>query len=61
MTNKEILEIFEEKYPQVAISDYRPLSALFVEDRQGITIWTDKGDIIFFFPGTKGTKNETIE
>ena len=51
MTNREIFEIFKEKYPQMNISDYRPLSSRFVKDMQGITIWTDEGDIIMFFPG----------
>ena len=61
MTNKEILEIFKEKYPETNISDYRPLSARFVKDMQGVTIWTEKGDIIFFFPGKIGETKDGHE
>ena len=49
MTNKEILDDFKSKY-QITVSDYRPLSAEFVEDMQGITIWTEAGDVILYFP-----------
>ena len=49
MTNQEVLRDFKNKY-EVEISDYRPLSKDFVADMQGITIWTDKGDIILYFP-----------
>lgn len=49
MTNREILGDFKSKY-RVAVSDYRPLCADFVADMQGITIWTDKGDVILYFP-----------
>ena len=58
MTNGEIKEIFDENYPQMKVSDYRPLSSIFVKDMQGITIWTDKGDIIFFFPGQRSEVRE---
>ena len=58
MTNGEIKEIFDENYPQMKVSDYRPLSSIFVKDMQGITIWTDKGDIIFFFPGPRSEVRE---
>ena len=58
MTNKEIIEIFRAKYPETKIYDYRPLLASFVAHMQGITIWTDKGDIIMFFPGNQGGKHE---
>lgn len=49
MTNKEILDDFKSKY-QITVSDYRPLCAEFVEDMQGITIWTEEGDVILYFP-----------
>ena len=58
MTNGEIKEIFEENYPQMKAIDYRPLSSIFVKDMQGITIWTDKGDTIMFFPGQKSNVRE---
>ena len=49
MTNQEIYHDFKSKY-DVKTSDYRPLSKIFVENRPGITIWTDKGDLILYFP-----------
>lgn len=58
MTNGEIKEIFDENYPQMKSIDYRPLSSIFVKDMQGITIWTDKGDIIMFFPGEQRRDTE---
>ena len=57
MTNEEIRKIFSERYPEVKVSDYRPLVASYVKDMQGITIWTDKGDIIMFFPKQQGGKH----
>ena len=51
MTNGEIFKIFKEKYPQMNISDYRPLSSRFVTDMQGITIWTDEGDLCYRHAG----------
>lgn len=49
MTNKEILDNFKSKY-RITVSDYRPLCAEFVENMEGITIWTDEGDVILYFP-----------
>lgn len=49
MTNKEILDDFRSKY-QITVSDYRPLCAEFAENMEGITIWTDEGDVILYFP-----------
>ena len=59
MTNREIFEIFKEKYPETNISDCRPLLASYVAGMQGITIWTDKGDVIMFFPGPRRDERET--
>ena len=50
MTNKEILELFEKNYPEVNYKDYRPFYPEFAEKRQGITIWTENDDVIFYFP-----------
>ena len=50
MTNKEIFEIFKERYPEIKVNDYRQFCPDFVNGKQTVTIWTDKGDIILFFP-----------
>lgn len=49
MTNEEILDDFRDKY-KITVSDYRPLCTDFVKDMEGITIWTDEGDLILYFP-----------
>jgi len=50
MTNKEIFEMFKERYPEIKVDDYRQFCPDFVNGKQTITIWTDKGDIILYFP-----------
>lgn len=49
MTNKEILDDFRSKY-KIPLADYRPLCIGFVKDMEGITIWTEEGDVILYFP-----------
>lgn len=50
MTNGEIYKLFKEKYPDIKISDYRPLANMFIPKTEGITIWTSEGDVILYFP-----------
>ncbi len=50
MTNKEIYDVFRQRYPEVGVSDYRPADSAFVANLRGITIWTHRGDTILFFP-----------
>ena len=50
MTNKEIYIIFMTRYPNMPIDDYRPLSNIHRPKGQGITLWTDNGDMILYFP-----------
>lgn len=50
MTNKEIYELFESKYPTSDVNDYRPLSDTLTENRQGITVFLANGDIIVYYP-----------
>ena len=51
MTNKDIFDIFQKRYPEIKTIDYRPLSNhLFRPTGYGITIWTEKGDVILYFP-----------
>lgn len=51
MTNGDILRIFNEKYPDVSVNDYRPLSDMFIPQSQpGIVIWAKNGDVIVYFP-----------
>lgn len=59
MTNEEIKKLFEKNYPEVKINDYRPLDKDFAEDRQGITIWTENGDVIFYYPKQKKDMKST--
>jgi hypothetical protein len=57
MTNKDIFDIFQKRYPEMKTIDYRPLSNLFRPTGYGITIWTDRGDVILYFP-KEGEKRE---
>ena len=51
MTNGDVLQIFKEKYPDVSVDDYRPLSDMFIPQSQpGIVIWAKEGDVIVYFP-----------
>lgn len=50
MTNQDIYNIFRKRYSDMKVSDYRPLSDLFIPKGQGITIWADNNDVILFFP-----------
>lgn len=50
MTNEEIYELFESKYPNLDVNDYRPLSDTLTENRQGITVFLTNGDIIVYYP-----------
>lgn len=50
MTNKEIFNEFVKKYPDIKVSDYRPLCSDAVKVREGITIWLTNGDILLYFP-----------
>ena len=53
MTHEEILNRFKHEFPLVKIDDYRPIChELFTDDKQGITIWLDNGDIIEYYPNT---------
>ena len=50
-TNKDILNKFRKAYPFIKIIDYRPLcDELFIKDRVGITVWTEDGGIIIYYP-----------
>lgn len=51
MTHEEILNRFKHEFPLAKIDDYRPIChELFTDDKQGITIWLDNGDIIEYYP-----------
>lgn len=53
MTNGEIYDIFCKAYPDMHADDYRPLSKIWVGDKQGIAIFMDNGDILLYFPEVK--------
>ena len=54
MTYGDILKDFRKKY-DINVNDYRPADMHFVEGKCGITIWTDNGDVLLYFP--KEVKN----
>lgn len=57
MTYEEILSKFKDEFPLVKIDNYRPIChELFTDDKQGITIWLDNGDIIEYY--LKGDDSE---
>ena len=58
MTNKEIYDLFCNRF-NIKTIDYRPLAEdMFVKDREGITVFCDNDDILLYFPKIKGEQNE---
>ena len=49
LTFSEVVELFEDRYKATA-DDYRPLSELFLENKRGVTIWLDNGDLVLYCP-----------
>lgn len=50
-TYKEILDKFEDNFPSVRVDDYGPIRReLFTNDKEGITIWLDNGDVLEYYP-----------
>lgn len=49
MSYRDLAELFEERY-KANVDDFRPICDLFLEDKRGVTIWTDNGDMIIFCP-----------
>lgn len=52
MTNREIMEIFKERYG-LEVDDIRPLASNYL-DGVGIVIYLKNGDKIAYFPDMRG-------
>ena len=50
MTFIDVLNKFNDEFPQAEVDDYRPLSDLFLKGKSGITIWLKNGDMIMYCP-----------
>ena len=54
MTNRDIYKMFCNEYQNISVADYRPLAGnVFTENRQGITLFMENGDILLYFPATE--------
>lgn len=49
MTYKDIMLLFSQRY-NIKIKDYRPAYDMYVPYSAGITVWTEEGDTLLFFP-----------
>ena len=58
MTYKDIMLLFSQRY-NIKIKDYRPASDMYVPNSAGITVWTEEGDTLLFFP--KELEEETSD
>ena len=50
MTNEDLYQLFRSTYPEIKTVNYRPAESMFVKGKVGITIWTDNGDMLMYFP-----------
>jgi len=51
LTHRDILNGFKATYPYLTVIDYRPIChELFTDDKLGITIWLENGDVIEYYP-----------
>lgn len=50
MTNEDLYRLFRSTYPEIKPVNYRPAESMFVECCVGLTIWTDNGDMLMYFP-----------
>lgn len=49
LTYRDIMNLFNQRYG-IKIKDYRPAADMYVPDSAGITVWTEEGDTIVYFP-----------
>ena len=50
LTNGDIFNFFKKNYPDIPVSDYRPLVYDWIKDKPGILIWPGNGDAFVYFP-----------
>ncbi len=51
MTYNDLIETFKDRYSNLKIVDYRPVChELFTDDKIGITIWLESGDVLEYYP-----------
>lgn len=50
MTNEDLYRLFRSTYPEIKQVNYRPAESMFVKGKVGITIWTDNGDMLMYYP-----------
>ena len=51
VTYRNILDKFHDAFPFSKVEDYRPIChELFTDEKVGITLWLDNGDIIEYYP-----------
>ena len=56
-TYDELLEMFEDRFPFAKYVDYRPIChEIFTDDKIGITIFFENGDVIEYYPATAERK-----
>lgn len=59
MKYKELLNIFEDRFPFAKYYDYRPIChELFTDDKIGITLFLENGDIIEYYPAIMERKED---
>lgn len=61
MTFKELLYIFENRFPFAKYEDYRPIChELFTDGKAGITLFFKNGDIIEYYPSQDTERREEM-
>jgi len=50
MTYIEMLNRFNEVFPNIEIDDYRPFCDELTKGKSGIALWLSNGDSIMYFP-----------
>ncbi len=51
MTYNDLIETFKARYPNLKVVDCRPIChELYTNDKVGITIWLENGDLLEYYP-----------
>lgn len=57
LTYKDIMKLFCQRYG-IKVKDYRPASDMYVPNSAGITVWTEEGDTMLYFPKELAEENK---